>query len=259
MMRPALACLTATLLAASGSAALAQTAPEAAPPPAAAPAPMAAPAAQPAPAPAPAPAPMAAPAAPAAPAPAPAPMAAPADPAAPAPAPAPAPTDPAAPPAPAAEAAPAAPPAPPPPEAAYATQALEQVCFPLLRDGDIKQVTKAGGFKNSRGMYVLKLAGGKTITLSPPSVANPRVCSLNVEFDQGNWRPVVEALNDWAYRQVPQLQILYQGFVPLSGNSTTWSWEVTLPQGRRGLAFNVVKGKKFDQGNLIFTDTLPPS
>jgi hypothetical protein len=161
-------------------------------------------------------------------------------------------------PAPAAPAEPAAPPAPAPPEALYAIQALDKVCGPLIQKGDLKEIAKANGFRNKRGIYVMKLDDGKSITLSPPSVANPTVCRLTVTFDTGNWRPIVETLNTWAYNQRPQLALLYQGFVPLSGNSTTWSWEVTQANGRRGLAFNVIKGDKLDQGNLIFTDSLPP-
>jgi hypothetical protein len=249
MMRLALASLTATLLAAAGTAAFAQDAAQTPPPP---PPPLLAPAPGPAPAPgAPAPAPAPAPAAPTTAPPAATPTA-PAAPAAPA-----APTDPAAPPAPAAE--PAPPPAPPPPEAAYALQALQQVCTPLLHKGDLKKVTRAGGFRQSRGAYSLKVEGGKTITLIPPSVANPTVCQLQVTFDTGNWRPVVEAINNWAYAQNPQLVLLYQGYVPLDGNSTTWSWEASTPMGQRGLAFNVVKGPKLDTGMLIFRDTIPPT
>jgi hypothetical protein len=105
----------------------------------------------------------------------------------------------------------------------------------------------------------MKVEGGKTITLIPPSVANPTVCTLQVTFDTGNWRPVVEAINAWAYRQNPQLTLLYQGYVPLSGNSTTWSWEASSPMGQRGLAFNVVKGAQFDTGMLIYRDTIPPT
>ena len=228
MMRPALACLTATLLAAAGTAALAQTAPAAppAPPPAAAPAP--------------------APAAPAGAAQA-APAAAPAAPAA---------EGQASPSNPTGEATPT-PPAPPPPEALYAPQALEKDSAPLNQKPDEKATMKANGFRNTRGEWVMKLDGGKTITVYPPSVANPTVCRMVVTFDTGNWRPLVEHFNSWAYAQTPQLALLYQGFVPLDGTSTTWSWEITQTNGRRGLAFNVIKGNKLDQGNLIYTDSLP--
>lgn len=271
MTRSAIATLTIALTAAA-TAAWAQT--EATP----APAPMAAPAPAPA-APTtapvyPAPAPTATAPAPAYPAPAPAaaPTTAPVYPA-PAPAataPATAPVDPMAAPAAqpmAAPAEPAPPPPPPPPptgDALYLLQALDSVCTPLINKADMKALAKSTGYKrNARdGSLTLKLEGGKSIVVSPPSAANPTVCRILFNFGVEEWRPMVEALNNWSYARTPPLQLLYQGYKPINGSTTTWSWEVNSPQLQSGLAFNLRKnadgapsgkGGKTDVADVVFS------
>ena len=169
------------------------------------------------------------------------------------------------------DAAPAAPPAAPEPapapptqESNYAIQLLNEVCLPLIHHADVKAIAKAHGFRSSHDTWTLKLDAGKSIALSPPSRANPTVCSLNIAFEVDQWRPIVEALNNWAYGHNPPLALLYQGYKPASGLTTTWSWQVNAPEGNLGLAFNVSKksngspaGGKYDIGALLVTDTRP--
>ncbi|MGZ8362218.1 MAG: hypothetical protein ACXW3D_00020 [Caulobacteraceae bacterium] len=195
------------------------------------------------------------------------------DPAAvPAPPPAPAMTAPAAVPAPApapadAMAAPAAPtvetPAPPPPptgDVAYLIQALETVCQPLINKEPVKAVSKRTGYRSGRDGLTLKMPSGRTIVVVPPSVANPTLCRMTYGFNVDEWRPVVEGLNNWAYTRNPPLLLLYQGYKPVNGTTTTWSWELNTPQLNSGLAFNVRKnpdgspvGRGFDVADVVYS------
>ena len=162
--------------------------------------------------------------------------------------------------------APAEPPAPPPPppppsgDALYLIQALESVCMPLISKADPKALMKATGYKRNRDGMILKLQTGKSILVSPPSSANPTVCRILFSFGVDEWRPMVEALNNWSYSRTPPLQLLYQGYKPINGSTTTWSWEVNDGRIQSGLAFNLRKnadgtpaGKKVDLADVVFS------
>lgn len=202
-MRKALVSLIAAGAAAAAVSAVAQdvtTTPAPAPEAAAVPAPEAAP-----------PAPEAAPvpAAPAvqdpavAPAPAAPETAAPAMEAAPAPTP-----EPAAPPAPAVEAAPApepepveapAPPPPPPtdPVTIAVLNAVETICKPLVRGGDVKALSTPYGYKKRKDNYVLTVAKPYQISILPQG-SNRNVCQLEVDYAIDQVEPIVVGVHNWA-------------------------------------------------------------
>lgn len=151
------------------------------------------------------------------------------------------------------------PPAPPTGDVLYVIQALETVCLPLINKQPVKAVVKATGYKARREGLTLKLEGGKSIVVTPPTVANPTICRILVSFGVDEWRPMVEGLNNWAYARTPALQMLYQGYRPINGSTTTWSWELNTPELRSGLAFNLRKkadgspaGKGVDQADVVF-------
>lgn len=151
------------------------------------------------------------------------------------------------------------PPAPPTGDVLYVIQALETVCLPLINKQPVKAVTKATGYKARRDGLTLKLEGGKSIVVTPPSVSNPTICRMVVSFGVDEWRPMVEGLNNWAYARTPPLQMLYQGYRPINGSTTTWSWEMNTPDLRSGLAFNLRKkadgspaGKGVDMADVVF-------
>ncbi|HEX8233714.1 MAG TPA: hypothetical protein VF559_10280 [Caulobacteraceae bacterium] len=152
----------------------------------------------------------------------------------------------------------APPPAPPTEESRYLVQALETVCGPLLQGQQAKAVAKAAGYRVTRDGIQLKLSGGRSITVIPPTQSNPTICRANIAFAVDQWRPIVEGLNAWAYAHQPPLTLLYQGYRPMTGTTTTWSWEAAGPP-KLGLGFTATKkangspsGKGVDLGTLVY-------
>ncbi len=225
MIRPALAWLTTLAAAGVASASLAQTSPPAVP--TAPPAPAAAPAPPPAAAPAPTP-PAAVDAAPAPVAPQPV-----------APPPLPAPTG----------------------QAAYLISLIDKACTPLVGGQDIKTVAAANGLKKSRDTWNLVLPGVQHFALSPPTLANPHVCSISLTYDVDQTKPLVDALFVWAVQQTPSLPPLSSAYQSGPG-VTSWSWALDTDQGQEGLVFTAHKtpdgkplAKNADMATVLFSKT----
>jgi hypothetical protein len=188
--------------------------------------------AQPAAAPAEAPPPAAAPPA-AAPAPSPAAPAAPAE--APAPAPAPA--------------------APPSTIAPYVISTIEKVCIPLIHKEKVKQVAKDNGLKRTRDGLVLQLQGVDKVTVSPPTKANPTVCTLTLEYQIDTGEGIVAALNGWAAAQTPPLEPRDVGYQATPAIKS-WSWTGGTPPAREAMVFNIRKtpdGRPLDKDHDVAT------
>jgi hypothetical protein len=102
-------------------------------------------------------------------------------------------------------AAPAAPGAPP----AAVLQILDKVCVPLVRGGNFEQLMKANGFRLNRrdGTWTAPLGTTSkdyTITMSPPGI-NKDVCRGEVHYASGEDKPIVSAINVWAFLHQPQM------------------------------------------------------
>jgi hypothetical protein len=174
------------------------------------------------------------------------------------PAPAPAPAAPEAA-APAATAAPA--PTPPSSIAPYVLSTLDKVCTPLIHKAKIKEVAQANGLKHSHGAWVLQLQGVDQITVSPPTQANPTVCTLDLHYQIDQTPGLVAALNAWAAAQNPPLQpgdVGYQATAALK----SWTWTGGTVAAREAVVFNARRtpdgrpiGKDYDAGTILFNLT----
>lgn len=116
--------------------------------------------------------------------------------------------EPAAPPAPAAEAAPApepepveapAPPPPPPtdPVTIAVLNAVETICKPLVRGGDVKALSAPYGYKKRKDNYVLTVAKPYQISILPQG-SNRNVCQLEVDYAVDQVEPIVVGVHNWA-------------------------------------------------------------
>jgi hypothetical protein len=126
---------------------------------------------------------------------------------------------PAATPAPGAEATPA--PAAEPPtlpttgDGAVLLSVIEKVCVPLVRGGNLEDLSKALGMKKNRrdNSYALPLGGDKNYTITVfPLGANKDVCRGEVHYAINQTEPLVKALNVWAFLHQPEL-ILQANYV----------------------------------------------
>jgi hypothetical protein len=182
------------------------------------------------------------------------PAAAPAPPPPPAPAPPPAPPTPPAPPAPAAPAAPAAAIGP------YLNQAIEKVCIPLIQGQKINDVAKANGLRHFHDDWLLQGPGVERVIISLPTVANPTICNMTVDYELGQTLGIVTVLGNWAASQNPPLDVLESGSAVGPG-VTGWTWAVdTSSGGHTGVVFDHQTspdgkplGRGFDVGTLMFS------
>ena len=185
----------------------------------------------------------------------------PADAAAPAPPPPPA-AAPAAAPAPVAPQPEAPPPLPAPiGQAAYMISMIDKVCTPLVAGQDIKSVAAANGLKKTREAWVLALPGVQRFSVTPPTAANPHVCSVAINYDVDQSKPLVDALFVWAVQQTPSLPPLSSAYQSSPG-ITSWSWAVDSGQGQEGVVFTIQRtpdnrpaGKGYDVATLLFSKT----
>jgi hypothetical protein len=157
-----------------------------------------------------------------------------------------------------------APPPPPPAptgEAASVISMLEKACIPLIKGQDPKAVATANGLRRSRDDLVLQLPGVQRITLAPPTMANPTVCTLTVNYDVDQSKPLVDALGNWGSIQTPPMAPLGSGFQSGPG-MTGWSWSGDSAQTHTGLVLTVQKtpdgkpvGKGYDVATVLFSLT----
>lgn len=123
-----------------------------------------------------------------------------------------------APPAPAA--APAAPAEPPPVlptsgDGATVLQALERVCIPAVRGRGLDATAKAAGLKQNRrdGTWAMPLGSGRDyVIIFQPQFSQTNVCQAEVRYAVGQDKPIVTAINIWAFLQEPKL-ILQANYV----------------------------------------------
>ncbi len=136
---------------------------------------------------------------------------------------------------------------------------IDKACVPLVQGQDAKAVAAANGLKKSRDGWALVLTGVQRITVVPPTVANPHVCTLNIAYDIDQSKPLVDALFVWAVQQTPPLQPLSSAYQPSPGQ-LSWTWAVDTGQGQEGIAFTTQKtpdgkpvGKTYDVATLLFS------
>jgi hypothetical protein len=148
----------------------------------------------------------------------------------------------AAPAAPAAPAAEAAPPPPPPTvpttgDGAVIISLIEKVCVPLVRGGNLDDIAKANaatlGLKKNRRDGTWSMPLGLTpaskdyvINIVPPG-SNKDVCRAEVHYAVNEDKPIVNAVNIWAFLHQPELilQANYVAVDPDGVKRVRKSWE----------------------------------
>ena len=142
--------------------------------------------------------------------------------------------------APDATATPAAPAAEAPPalpttgDGAAIIAALEKICVPLVRGGNLDDIAKANakdlGLKKNRrdNTWTMPLGSGRdyTVTFAPPGV-NKDVCRGEVHYAINQDKPIVEAVNIWSFLHQPELvlQANYVAVDPDGIKRVRKSWE----------------------------------
>jgi hypothetical protein len=159
----------------------------------------------------------------------------------------------------AAQAQPAAPAAPPSGVGGSVIQVIEKACLPLIHGENIKAVSAAAGLKRSHDQWMLPLQGVEQVTLAPPTLANPHVCSLNLSYEVDGTKALVDALSGWAAAQNPPLAAQDAGY-QLSPGVTSWTWTSDTTGAHEALVFNAQRspdgkplGRNADVGVVLFS------
>ena len=144
--------------------------------------------------------------------------------------------------APAAAAPPAAAPAEPPPslptsgDGAQVLQALEKVCIPAVRGQGLDAAAKAAGLRSNKreGTWIMPLSSGRDYAIVfQPQFSQTNVCQAEVHYAVGQDRPIVSALNVWAFMQEPKL-VLQANYVNVGADGVRRvrkSWEHVAANG----------------------------
>ncbi|CAN7503115.1 hypothetical protein LJR219_003497 [Phenylobacterium sp. LjRoot219] len=173
-------------------------------------------------------------------------------------------------PAPADAAAPAA--AEPPPslptsgDGAQVLQALEKVCVPAVRGQGLDAAAKAAGLKQNRreGTWTMPLTSGRGYAIIfQPQYSQTNVCQAEVRYAVGQDKPIVSALNVWAFMQQPKL-VLGANYVNVDADGVKRirkSWESVTGGATRAVNFSVQRkpddtplNPNFDTGMLFYQE-----
>ena len=162
--------------------------------------------------------------------------------------------------------APQAPPAPPAAPAApaaaigpYLIQAIDKICLPLIHGQKIKDVAQANGLRHYRDDWLLQGPGVERVIIAPPSIANPTVCQMTINYELDQTPGVVGVLGNWSGSQTPAMQVLAAASAVGPG-VTGWTWESNDASGHQGLVFDHQTsadgkplGRTFEVGTVLFS------
>jgi hypothetical protein len=140
---------------------------------------------------------------------------------------------------------------------------IDRVCVPLVKGGDIDQLSKAAGFKKTRNGYVATLGAKPYQVVLAPQGSNKKVCNLTINYAIGQEKPIVSALNVWAFLHQPELKLQRSDIIdgPDGIKRTTTSWEHFTDTTSIGLVFvqernidNSPMDKRSDRATLLYSE-----
>jgi hypothetical protein len=131
----------------------------------------------------------------------------------------------------------------PTPSASAAVIALQDVCVPLIKGGDLKHVVRGAALKLKDGQWILPISGKRQIDLQLPDHANPHVCTAVIVHRIGAEDAILRAVSDWAASQTPPLQPIkvQERSIGTTYQRTTSSWGRQTPTGAEGLVLAAEK------------------
>jgi hypothetical protein len=138
-------------------------------------------------------------------------------------------------------------------DGAVVLNVLQNVCVPAVETaGSLDSRAKALGMKKNRdGVWTLGLGGDKNYTIAvQPQGANKNVCQAEIHYAVGAEKPIVTALNIWAFLHQPEMPMQRNDFVVGADNvkRITLSWEYYTDKVSTGLV--LVQQKNADGSPL---------
>jgi hypothetical protein len=148
-------------------------------------------------------------------------------------------------------------------DGAEVARIVQNVCMPLVKGGNIDQLTAAAGKKRGLVNYVTLLGGIKGYTLTLDSQgSNKDVCSITLNYAINGEKPIIEALNIWAYLHDPYMPVQRNDYIPATDyKRITNSWEHFNEHESQGLVFLQLKkpdgtpvSDKFDLATVLYSE-----
>jgi hypothetical protein len=143
---------------------------------------------------------------------------------------------------------------------------LQNVCVKAVKSGDLDGAAKAAGLKKDRrsGGWIGGLGADRNhkITVQPQG-SNKNVCQAEIQYAVGQEKPIVNALNVWAFLHQPEMPLQRNDFV--NGEDgvkrITLSWEYYTDKESTGLVLVQQKkadgsplNAKFDTATLLYSE-----
>jgi len=95
-------------------------------------------------------------------------------------------------------------------------------------DKKIKDVAQANGLHRFHDDWLLQGPGVERVIITPPTLANPTVCQMTLNYEIGQTDGVVGVLANWSAAQNPPLQPLSVAYAA-GPNVTGWNKPAVFP------------------------------
>ena len=143
---------------------------------------------------------------------------------------------------------------------------LQKVCVPAVKGGSLDDLAKAAGMKKDRksGGWMIGLDTDRNHNITVQAQgANKNVCQADIHYAVGQEKPIVTALNVWAFLHQPEMPLQRNDFV--NGEDgvkrITLSWEYYTDKESTGLVLVQQKkadgsplNSKFDTATLLYSE-----
>lgn len=152
-------------------------------------------------------------------------------------------------------------------DGAQILQAIEKVCIPAVRGQGLDAAAKAAGLKANRrdSTWTMPLASGRDYAIIfQPQYSQTNVCRAEVHYALDQDKPIIAAINVWAFLQDPKL-VLQANYVNVDADGVKRirkSWEHVETSGAsRAVNFSIQRqpdgsplNGKFDTGMLFYQE-----
>jgi len=143
---------------------------------------------------------------------------------------------------------------------------LQNICIPAVKSGNLDTVAKAAGMKKDRraGTWSMGLGADRNYSIVIQAQgSNKNVCQVDLHYAVGGEKPIVSALNVYAFLHQPELTLQRNDFVVGDDGvkRVTLSWEYYTDKESTGLV--LVQQKKpdgtplnprFDTATLLYSE-----
>lgn len=143
---------------------------------------------------------------------------------------------------------------------------LQRVCIPAVQGQSLDSLAKAAGLKKDKrsGAWVGPLGADRNYSIAVQAQgSNKNVCQTEIHYAVGQEKPIVHAMNVWAFLHQPEMPLQRNDFVVGEDGvkRITLSWEYYTDKVSTGLVLVQQKkadgsplNAKFDTATLLYSE-----